>query len=124
MYNNNHLSLRRECKKFPLSLKISPQVNVTSHHFFTSFTILTSFNILTSITKKKYDFRTRLGCGVGVGVFSHMKYNDNAATLRLPCFKGVPPWPQSRGFVFQSSQRLTPTSLVMPVDKIYKMMQN
>ena len=67
----------------------------------------------------------RSGCrSAGVGVFSHMKYNDNAATLRLPCFKGVPPWPQSRGFVFQSSQRLTPTSLVMPVAKIYKMMQN
>ena len=37
MYYNNHLSLRRECKKFPLSLKISPQVNVTSHHFFHFF---------------------------------------------------------------------------------------
>ena len=42
-----------------------------------------------------------------------MKCNDNATTLRLPCFKGVPP--RSLGFTFQSSERFRPTSLVVLV---------
>ena len=49
--------------------------------FFTSFTILTSFNILTSITKKKYDFTTKFGCGVGVGGFFPLSGNGIPFTL-------------------------------------------
>ena len=87
MYNNNHSSLRRECKQFPLSIKISPQVNVTSHHFFhffhysDFFEYLHFFEYLNFYNKKEIWLYNKTWVWGGGGGFSPLSGNGIPFTL-------------------------------------------